>query len=144
MKKHEVTQALVTLREARQAWEKARLDFQADYDLAVGRLLREAAANRMSVNEVSTTLQTPIRGLRSMMRSIGLEPRQGKTALSRKAAEALAENAALLGVDPRKMDLTSPLAYLPMGNDLRRTLESQTLGRDIDFDEVSGNDEAGL
>jgi hypothetical protein len=58
------------------------------------------------------------------MRNSGLDPRQGKSLLAKTAAEHLQENAALMGIEPHEMDLMSPLAYLPMGQELRAILET--------------------
>jgi len=63
------------------------------------------------------------------MRLAGLNPKMGKTLLAESASKALTENAMLMGVDPEKMDLTSPLAYLPMGNELKQRLEIEKLNR---------------
>lgn len=122
MDKFGVTLALEAVAEARNKWRVARMDFDSEVQRTMTRLLREAAVNGMSVEQVAKYSDTSPAKIRYWMRRIGLEPRQGKRLLSKIAAEALAENATLLGIEPHEMDLASPLAYLPMGAELRAAL----------------------
>jgi hypothetical protein len=61
------------------------------------------------------------------MRRNKMSPSSGKTLLAKTAAEALATNSALLGIAPHEMDLTSPLAYLPMGTEMRQAITDKTV-----------------
>lgn len=122
MKQFEIEMALEALAEARATWAKAITKFNADVEQVMGRLLREAAANRMSVEHVARAGGFTPKRVRVLMRNHGLDPKNGRTLLAQQAAEALAENAALMGVEPHEVDLMSPLAYLPMGEQMRRAL----------------------
>lgn len=122
MKKFDVVLALSKIREANALWTKQRLAFNSDVDDLLRRLLHEAAHNFMSVEEVSKASGFTPKRVRELMRRAGLNPKDGKRLLSKKAAEALANNSALLGIEPGEMDLMSPLAYLPMGEQLKRQL----------------------
>jgi hypothetical protein len=76
----------------------------------------------MSVEEVAKHSGIRVSEIRKKMRNAGLDPRNGKMLLVKQAAEALATNAALLGVHPSEVDLMSPLAYLPAGEELQRKI----------------------
>jgi hypothetical protein len=117
--------ALEGIAEARAKWDMAFRKFNADVEYLMARLLNEAAVNHMSVEQVAKASGLPAKRVRALMRDHGLNPKQGKRLLANHAATALTENAALLGIEPHEMDLTSPLAYLPMGSDLRRILETE-------------------
>lgn len=95
-------------------------EFNNQVNLLLARLIREAAINRMSPEDVARAGHMTPKRVRALMRSAGLNPRYGKTLLSKQAAEALAGNAELLGVKPNEIDLMSPLAYLPAGDAVRR------------------------
>lgn len=129
MKKLDVILALRELREAKYQWAKAQTKFNSDVTAIMTRLLHEAAANLMSDREVANESGFTIKRVRQMMRDIGLNPRDGKTLLSSKAAEALANNATLLGIEPSEMDLMSPLAYLPMGEQMKRELQDKAVSQ---------------
>ena len=109
----------------REAWAQARKVFDANVETVMSRLIYEAVANMMSVEQIASASGLTPRQVRALMRSSGLNLRQGRKALAHSAAVALEENSALLGIDPLQMDLTSPLAYLPMGKELRTFLETQ-------------------
>jgi hypothetical protein len=116
---------LEAVREAKHKWDTARRKFDSDVELIMARLLNEAAVNYMSVDQISKASGlTPVK-VRALMRKHGLNPKHGKRNLAHTAAQALQENAALLGIEPHEMDLMSPLAYLPMGSDLRQELKNQ-------------------
>lgn len=127
MDKFGVQIALEGVCEARAAWLKARRKFDADVEYVMKRLINEAAVNFMSAEEVSKASGISVKQIRALMRSAGLDPKKGKRLLSKQAAEALAENAVLLGIEPHEMDLMSPLAYLPMGSELRQQLIDATV-----------------
>lgn len=127
MQKFDVQIALEGVREARGLWSKAMRKFQSDVEKVMTRLLHEAAANFMSVEEVARHSGMSPKRVRSMMREAGLNPRDGKTLLSKQAAEALASNADLLGIAPHEMDLMSPLAYLPAGSELRQQITDKSV-----------------
>jgi hypothetical protein len=123
---------LEAVREARDKWALAYSRFSSDVDFVMTRLLNEAAVARMSPEQVAEASGLTVKRVRHLMRGIGLNPKQSKTLLSQSAAEALQENAALLGIEPWEVDLMSPLAYLPMGSELRQQI--------LDEPPVSGND----
>lgn len=127
---------------ARKEWDLAKTRFDADVEYVMRRLLHEAARNYMSVDQVAGASGMTQKQVRKLMRDSGLNPKDSKRLLGQKAAEVLAENAELLGVDPHEMDLMSPLAYLPMGDELRSKLQEQATAQ---VHEVSGNefDETG-
>lgn len=136
MKMNDVISGLEQMRAAREAWGKGRTEFFAGYDLLFSRYIYEACANFMSAHDVANALGVSPRTVRERMRVLGLDPKGGKRALNAKASEAMVENAALMGIDPKDMDLTSPLAYLPMGSELRQKLQWQTLSRVKEFPET--------
>lgn len=119
-------QLLREVADSRAAWRAAERQFQADYAAVMKRLLNEAAYNMMSVEQVSAASGIPNKQVRAMMRRFNLNPKHGRKMLSEQAAKALHKNAALMGVKPEDMDLTSPLAYLPMGDALKRRLVEET------------------
>jgi hypothetical protein len=127
MKQFEVELALQEIEAARKQWGDAHRDFDRTLNKIMARLLHEAAANRMSVEQVAKHSGIPMTRLRVMMRALGLDLQWSKGLLAESAAKALRENAELLSVDPLDMDLTSPLAYLPMGSDLRNKLQSDAV-----------------
>lgn len=122
MRKFDVQIALEGVREAREKWFFAQQRFNTDVDFVMTRLLHEAARNFMSVDEVARMSALTPKRVRELMRRAGLDPKSGKRLLAKQAAEALAKNSELLGIEPHEMDLTSPLAYLPMGSELRQQL----------------------
>lgn len=124
MDKFGIQLALAAIKDAREAWAAAQITFQANVDIAMTRLLHEAAVNRMSVDQIVQASGFSAEQVRRMMRQRGLDPKMGRVMLSKQAAAALEENSALLGIDPLHLDLMSPLAYLPMGQDLRKFLET--------------------
>jgi hypothetical protein len=140
MNQEETTAALGDLRDAREKWHQAQVDFRVEYNTIVRRLIYEALANFMGAAHIASALGISQKSVRALMRGMGLDPRAGQRVLNAKASDAMLENAALMGIDPKDMDLTSPLAYLPMGKDLRRQLEDRTV-RNVDPDDesVSGN-----
>lgn len=137
MKKFDVQIALEGIHEARSKWGAAQAKFNADVEYVMARLLNEAAVNFMSAEEVAKASGLTVKRVRLMMRKHGLDPRKGKRLLAQHAAEALAENAALLGIEPHEMDLMSPLAYLPMGQEMRKFLETKTVSQVHELPESS-------
>jgi len=129
MQKFDVQIALEGIREARSKWAAAQSKFNADVEVLLMRLLNEAAVNFMSAEEVAKASGLTVKRVRILMRKHGLNPKVGKRLLAQRAAETLAENAALLGIDPHEMDLMSPLAYLPMGQEMRKFLETKTVSQ---------------
>lgn len=149
MNKTEVVSWLSNLRAARRKWYDARASFFSAYEQILTRLVYEGLANYMSPNEIADNLGVSVKTIRTKMRALGLDPRTGKTILNRRASEALTENAALLGIEPSEMDLTSPLAYLPMGEKMRDELRNRTVSQvhelehrcsRLDIIEVDGED----
>lgn len=137
MKRLDVVIELERVREAKKAWATAQTEVNAGLMTVMSRLLHEAARNFMSPEDIAKSSGFTPKRVRQMMRDINLNPRNGKTVLSQTAAEALANNAALLGIEPREMDLLSPLAYLPMGSQMRKDLAAGAVERANA--EVSGN-----
>lgn len=125
----EVKSMLGQLREAREAWGKGRTEFFSGYDWVLSRLVHEGAKNYMSDRDMADALGVKVKTIREKMRNIGLDPRAGKRVLSSRASQAMLENAAIMGIEPNMMDLTSPLAYLPMGEQMRKQFQDQTLAR---------------
>lgn len=127
--KFDVEMALARAGECRSEWVEAHRQYRATMAAVMHRLLHEAAINRMSVDDVSRLTGITRSEVRSMMKAAGLNPRKGKSLLSKEAAAAVQANAEILGVEPFEVDLTSPLAYLPMGEAMKaRIIE----GREAD------------
>lgn len=142
MKMLEIESMLKDLRKARERWGQGRTEFFSGYDWVLTRLVHEAAINYMGANQIATALGVSPKTIRAKMRAIGLDPKGGKRALNAKASQALLENAAIMSVDPSEVDLTSPLAYLPMGEELRKQYQDRTLARvtELEDETVSRND----
>lgn len=139
MKMLDVQIALEDLRKAREQWAQARAEFQSGYEWVFTRLVHEGARNYMTVSQIAIALGVTPKAVRNKMRAIGLDPKAGKRMLSKTASHALLENAAIMGIEPAEMDLTSPLAYLPMGEQMRKQYQDRTLVRVTEEPEVSGN-----
>lgn len=138
MKKLEVFSYLNQIREAREARSKAVQDLSIAISEMMRLLIHEGLAQYMSPEQIAAESGHPVKYVRDLMRTMDLNPKSGRTVLSRKAAEALNTNAALMGIDPSDFDLTSPLAYLPMGSVLKRQLTEARTSQ-VDEAEVSGN-----
>lgn len=136
MKRLEVLSYLGQIKEAREEFARVQTKFASDVDAMMNRLIHEGARNFMSAEEIGRAAGMPVKRIRAFMRSAGLSPSDSKTLLSKKAAEALANNSALLGIEPSEMDLMSPLAYLPMGSVMKRELQDRSVSQVTD---VSGN-----
>lgn len=134
----EVHAYLHRVKDARAEFARVQTKFRSDMDAVLSRLTFEGLALRMSVEQIARASGVPTKRIKDFMRSGGMSPSESKTALSRKAAEALANNAALLGVEPNEIDLMSPLAYLPMGSVLRRELQDRSVSQ-VTEEDVSGN-----
>lgn len=132
MKKLDVVIALETVKEARAKWAVAQTSFTADVSTVMKRLLNEAAVNMMSAEEVAKASGLTVKRVRALMRENNLNPKNSKRLLAKTAAETLAENAALMGVEPREFDLMSPLAYLPMGSSLKGFLGNSVTGEEVE------------
>lgn len=140
MEKFDVDMGLERLAEARQQWVVGRREFDAGYDRVLAVLLHEAVRVYMSVADIARALNVPRFRVRDLLRGHGLNPRDGKRVLSDQAAKALRENAELLGIKPHEMDLTSALAYLPMGEALRKELQEKTVSQVTEFPETEEPD----
>lgn len=125
MNADEVLAAFAEVDRIRQEWLKAERVYKHRIGLVLTRLLAEAVKNRMSVAQIAQASGLTPKRIRAEMRAIGLDPKKGKSVLSRGAADALHSNAELLGIEPSEMDLTSPLAYLPMGEELKKFLKTK-------------------
>lgn len=139
MNRQEIQAELARIEKARAAWLAGQQKFNADVEWMLRRLIHEAVRDRMSAEEVARHSGLTVKRIRVLMRSAGLDPKEGKNLLSKKAADALAQNADLLGIDPREVDLMSPLAYLPMGEKMRRELRDKGVSQVDTADGVSGN-----
>lgn len=129
MQKFDVQIALEGVREASEKWATASREFRQGREKVLARLIHEAIHNFMSIDEFAQHSGLTRKQVRDLMRRNGFDPKGGKRMLSGQAAKALSENAELLGIKPHEMDLMSPLAYLPMGADLRRELERRTVSQ---------------
>jgi hypothetical protein len=139
MKKFDVVIALEGIREARVKWTKAKREFDSGLNEMMRRLLHEAARNYLSVEEVAQSSGYSKLQVRAMMRLNGMDPRTGKRLLAESAAKALRENAELMGIEPGEMDLLSPLAYLPMGQQMRKEfLETKTVSQVTELPQDEG------
>lgn len=125
MNREELKAAFARTDAAAREWEVAIARFQSEIQRVRIALITEAVANRMSASQVAEISDMAVRQVRSVMRAAGLDPKWGQRLLAKQAASALVDNANLLGIDPQDMDLTSPLAYLPMGQELRALLEAE-------------------
>ena len=122
----EVEMALAEVARQRKRWNAATRKFRSEVEYVMDGLLYHAVANRMAVEDVARLSNQSRRQIRARMRRLGMDPNRSLRLLAKQAADALAENAAIMGISPRDMDLTSPLAYLPMGGELKeRFLETQ-------------------
>lgn len=136
MKKLEVVSLLAMVKTAKEQHALEETKFNSDIVAVMTRLLHEAAVNYMSAEEVAKHSGFTVKRVRALMRDVGLNPRDGKGMLNRLASEALSNNAALMGIEPYEMDLMSPLAYLPMGEQMKRELADRTVSQ---VHEVSEN-----
>jgi hypothetical protein len=132
----EIQAALRRVHDARERWVAEHASFTVNVDTIMRRLIHEAAAAFMSAEQVSSLSGITVKRIRALMRTYDLDPKGGKQMLSRKAAEALANNAELLGIEPSEMDLMSPLAYLPAGSELRKQMAGQQVSQ-VFYDEVA-------
>lgn len=114
MNTDEVTRALRTVRQTKRAWNDAKRVLDAEAEKVLKRLIYEAIANRMSVNEVAVASGLTTQQVRARLKRYGMA-NMGKSLLSQTAADALRDNAAMLGVETHEIDLMSPLAYLSAG-----------------------------
>jgi hypothetical protein len=133
----EIERALNSVAYSRKKWYDAKREFDKDADHIMHRLLLEAAAQKMSVQQVARCLKATPKQVRALMRRFGMNPKSSRTLLAKDAAEALHANAGLMGINVKNFDLMSPLAYLPMGAKMRTEL-AQSQGQ---VTEVSGNAE---
>ena len=129
MNKFDVEMSLGRLAEQQSAWAAAQREFTDARERMLTYLIHQASRNFMSVAEVSRASGLPVARVRSLMRKAGLNPKSPRSLLAEQSAKALAENADLLGIDPAQMDLTSPLAYLPMGQRLKDELIESRVAR---------------
>lgn len=123
MKKIEVIIQMEKAATARTEWATRKREFDSNYDRVMLRLVYEGLAIRMTAAEMAHAASIPTSRMRDFMKRHGIKPSERRTVLSDLAGHALKTNAELLGIDPVNMDLTSPLAYLPMGNALRTQLQ---------------------
>lgn len=123
--RREVGKMLAELRRQREAWKDARREFQSEYAETLRWLILEAAATLYSLQEISEILDVPQKTIKAIAKKDDLNFKHDRVLLSHSAVNALRENAALMGINPEDFDLLSPLAYLPMGEELRKSLQQQ-------------------
>lgn len=129
MNRAEIEDAFARIKDARDAWRTGLKEFERNTKPYLARLLHEAVAVYMPEEEIAQRSGLSRTQVRILLRVHDLDPWSSKTLLSKKAAKALVENATLMGIDPRNMDLMSPLAYLPMGSSLRAKLEGERVSQ---------------
>lgn len=135
MDKSETVTYMQIVAKAKVTWAKAITNFNTDVDWVIKRLIHEATRNFMSVDQVAKETGLSERRVRAIMREMGLNPKHGRALLATKAAKALETNAELMGIEPKDMDLTSPLAYLPMGSKLKESLAHAKTAPVYDLDD---------
>lgn len=131
MEKHDTIRFLNLIRTGKKKWTEGLAVFNAEAEEAMKRLIHEGVNNLMTPDMIAAESGYTPQKVRRMMREFGLDPQRGLWDLSKSAAKALVTNAELMGIKPWQMDLTSPLAYLPMGSQMREKLERSSV--------VSGN-----
>lgn len=136
MNREDTVAVLTQIGEARKAWAQAHIALNSDVYSLMRRMLHEAAVNRMSIEEVASLTGFTVSRVRQLMRDMGMNPKSSRSLLAKNSATVLAENATILGIEPSDFDLMSPLAYLPMGKDMRKTIEDKSVSS---VTEVSGN-----
>lgn len=124
MKREHIRATFEKINEAHEQWKTEQGKMRAEADRVLTRLLHECLAKRMSPEHIAEMSGWHVKDVRSAMRARGIDPKTGKGVLAKSSASALIDNANLLGIEPEQMDLTSPLAYLPMGESLREFLET--------------------
>lgn len=122
---HEIQASFEKVNAAREQMKLAVASTEAEVDRVVTRLLHECLSKRRSPEQIAEMAGWRVQEVRAAMRARGINPKSGKTVLAKQSASALIDNAHLLGIEPEDMDLTSPLAYLPMGAELRKFLETE-------------------
>lgn len=132
----EIEMGLETIREARKQWAKAQTEYRENEAFALRRLFYEAAAKYMSAEYVSKHSGLPLARVRALMRQFGLNPKDRKALLAESASKALLENAELMGKMPHEMDLSSPLAYLPMGKHMRDQIVEARVARVTELEDA--------
>lgn len=118
-----------SVREARRAWRVAQNIYRENERFVLKRLIYEAAYRCIGLEEVAKASGLTVKRVRALMREFDLNPRMGRGLLSEAAAKALRSNADLMGVEPQHVDLTSPLAYLPMGEQMKEQLIAARISR---------------
>ena len=122
MNRFQVLDALREIRDANKQWAVARREYTRVMEKSVNRLILEAATNRIALTTVASASGLTTKRIRAIMRDHGVNPRQAQGLITTQAAEALVSNAEAMGLPVGEMDLTSPLAYLPMGETLAKEL----------------------
>ncbi len=132
MNDDEIETALTAVNKARSAWDTARAKFESDVQYMMSRLINEAVAQYMSAEDIARYSGFTTKRVRLFMRIQRLDPTRGKRTLAKTAADTLRTNALIMGVEPKDMDLTSPLAYLPMGKKMREEfLETEAVRQGV-------------
>lgn len=135
MNKRQTIEFMNLARAAKARWTEATSNFNRDFNLTLRRLIVEGVSHRMSVQQIAKETGRTPKQIRTIMHQYGLRSSDNKTVLVHNAATALATNAKLMGIEPRDMDLTSPLAYLPMGDKLKQELTDARVHRVTELDD---------
>lgn len=126
--KQDVLDLLNSLKAVRDSFAVVRVRHIAETSTVARRLFIEGAVNYMSPEEMAQASGYTPKAVRMYLREHGLDPRMKKPMLSKHAARVLADNAALLNLEPTDL-LLSPLAYLPAGDALRREVQEKNLSK---------------
>lgn len=126
--KQDVLDLLNSLKAVRDSFAVVRVRHIAETSTVARRLFIEGAVNYMSPEEMAQASGYTPKAVRMYLREHGLDPRMKKPMLSKHAARVLADNAALLNLEPADL-LLSPLAYLPAGDELRREVQEKNVSK---------------
>lgn len=131
MERKEILDGFARVYDDKQEWKYANSRFKDSVEFVHKRLLYEAVSARIGERDVAKAMRVPVSEVRRQMRALGLNPRRGQRLLSQQASDALHKNAKLMGIDPSAISLTSPLAYLPGGSQLRDIVAKPSTVREL-------------
>lgn len=118
--KEDLIAAMHKVREQDEAWRGAYRSYQEAQRGYRDRLILLGLRARMPVTGIALHLGCTPKSVMSSYRRLGLSGgrRNNYLPLADAAAKALERNSEVLGVRPDEISLMSPLAYLPVGDDL--------------------------
>lgn len=137
MEKKDAITYMRLVKKSKARWAEEITKFNHDTEQVLKRLIHEAVRHYMSAEQVAAETGLTAKRVRALMRQFGLNPKSGKRLLADNAAKALESNAELMGIKPWQMDLTSPLAYLPMGDKMKARLDEEGRSRVHSLDGVT-------